>query len=158
MKAVEALGRYGTIADACLIAGISKTSFYRHEKKDPDFAESCRVARLKAAVPLEAVAWKRAVEGASEKIYKGGELVQERVKPSDALLRLMLIANDPGKYGAAASPAARARMEARLRKEIEAEMQASGWVRPPTAEEEQALKDKVEAMLDQMHARMKGSD
>ena len=41
-KALEALGKYGNVADACRVAGISDTTFYRHLNKDPDFAQSVR--------------------------------------------------------------------------------------------------------------------
>jgi AcrR family transcriptional regulator len=155
LAAIEALGKYGTIADACRVAGISKTSFYRHEEKDPAFAESCRIARLKAAVPLDAVAWQRAVEGATERIYRKGELVQERTRPSDALLRLVLQSADPDKYGTA-SPGAKARMEAALRTRIEAEIRAEGWQKKPGPEELAAMRKEFSERLSAYNRKMGG--
>ena len=47
-KAIEAMGKYGNVSDATRVAGISDTTFYRHLKKDPEFARSCDLARERA--------------------------------------------------------------------------------------------------------------
>jgi hypothetical protein len=124
-KAIEALGKYGNVADACRVAGVSDTTFYRHLNKDPDFARLCEQERARAARPLETLAWERATEGSRETIIRGGEVVQIRIKPSDSMLRLLLQASDPKKYGRLSrGGATRRQIERKLRKKIEAELRA----------------------------------
>lgn len=121
-KALEALGKYGNVADAARVAGISDTTFYRHLNRDPEFARACELERAKAAQPLETLAWQRATEGAPETIIRGGEVVQIKVKPSDSVLRLLLQAANPKKYGRLSrGGATRRQIEKKLRKAIEAE-------------------------------------
>lgn len=122
-KAIEALGKYGNVADAARVAGVSDTTFYRHLNRDPDFARLCDLARAQASQPLETLAWQRATEGAPEKVIRGGEVVQIKVKPSDSLMRLMLQASNPKKYGRLSrGGATRRQIEKALRKRIEAEV------------------------------------
>lgn len=124
-KAIAAFGEYGNLADAARVAGVSKTTFYRHLDKDPDFARLCELARVKASQPLETLAWQRATEGAPETIIRGGEVVQIKVKPSDSLMRLLLQASNPKKYGRLSrGGATRRQIEKQLRKTIEAEVRA----------------------------------
>ena len=109
--------------DACFEAGISDTTFYRHYNKWPDFRRAVDAATDRIVVPLENTAWQRATVGGEEKLYRNGELVEVRVKPSDSMLRLLLQARHPKKYGRLSSGGAtRKQIEKRLRKEIEAEM------------------------------------
>jgi len=124
-KAIEALGRCGNVTDAARVAGISDTTFYRHLNKDADFARLCGLARTRASQPLETLAWQRATEGTPETVIRGGEVVQVRVKPSDALMRLLLQASNPKKYGRLSrGGATRRQIEKKLRKTIEAEVRA----------------------------------
>ncbi|HEX8241080.1 MAG TPA: hypothetical protein VF574_15200 [Allosphingosinicella sp.] len=124
-KAIEALGKYGNVADACRVAGVSDTTFYRHLNKDSDFARLCDQERARAARPLETLAWERATEGSRETIIRGGEVVQIKIKPSDSMLRLLLQASDPKKYGRPSrGGATRKQIERGLRKKIEAEVRA----------------------------------
>lgn len=121
-RALEALEKYGNVADACRVAGISDTTFYRHLNKDSDFAKLCEATRAKAARPLETLAWQRATEGTPETIIRGGEVVQIKVKPSDSMMRLLLQAANPKKYGRLSrGGATRRQIEKKLRKTIEAE-------------------------------------
>jgi len=127
---VAALARYGTVKDACRVTGVSDTTFYRHEKRDPDLASQCAAARARCAAKLEAIAWERATVGGDETVIRGGKVVQVRRKPSDAMLRLVMQASDPDRYGGTMSRssdeigALRRRIEAELRPKIEAEMRA----------------------------------
>jgi hypothetical protein len=124
-KAIEALGRCGNVTDAARVAGVSDTTFYRHLLKDPDFARLCELARAQAARPLETLAWQRATEGTPETVIRGGEVVQIKVKPSDSLMRLMLQASNPKKYGRLSRGGpTRRQIERKLRKRIEAEVRA----------------------------------
>jgi hypothetical protein len=127
---VVALGRYGTVKDACRVTGVSDTTFYRHEKRDKEFAARCRAARAECAGRLEAIAWERATIGADETIMREGKVVQVKRKPSDAMLRLVMQASDPERYGPTMGRGGgdeatyRRRIEAELRPRIEAEMRA----------------------------------
>lgn len=121
-KAIEALEKYGNVTDAARVAGVSDTTFYRHLNRDADFARSCELARRKAAKPIETLAWERATEGAPEKVIRNGDVVQIKVKPSDAMLGMLLRASDPKKYGRLSrGGATRKQIEKKLRRKIEAE-------------------------------------
>ncbi|HEY0412529.1 MAG TPA: hypothetical protein VGD66_05255 [Allosphingosinicella sp.] len=134
---VEALGKTGTIADACRIAGVSRRTFYYHEDRFPDFAAACRAARARAAGAIETLAWERAAVGTPEKLIRGGEVVQIRIKPSDSILRLLLQASNPKKYGRMSrGGTTRRQIERKLRKEIEAELRAQ-FVREQVATNEE---------------------
>lgn len=120
---VAALATHGTIADACRIAGVSTTTFYRHEKRDADLASLCRAARAQAAGNLETLAWERGVTGIEEPVVQGGKVVATRRRRSDAIFRLILQASNPKKYGRMAA-ARRKEVEKEVRKRIEREVRA----------------------------------
>lgn len=123
--AVEAMAKYGNVTDAARAAGVSDTTFYRHLDKDADFARLCEIARSQASQPLETLAWQRATEGAPEKTIRNGEVVQIKVKPSDAMMRLLLQASNPKKYGRLSRGGpTRKQIERKLRSKIEAEVRA----------------------------------
>jgi AcrR family transcriptional regulator len=119
----EALEKYGTVKDACRAAGISDTTFYRHEKKDSEFRSLCAAARSKAASPIAILAWERGVTGIEEPVIHYGKVVGTRRRRSDAIFRMILMASDPEKYGAQGA-VLRARIEKELRPRIEAEVRA----------------------------------
>ena len=161
---VAALADYGTIADACRVAGISTTSFYRHEKKDPAFRSQCEAARAKAASNLEILAWERAVTGIEEPIICYGKTVGTRRKRSDMLFKLILQAANPEKYGHPLGRSGnrdiaelRRRIEAELRPKIEAELRAQGLPeRRMSPAEGMAARRELEAMLSDFNRRMGG--
>jgi hypothetical protein len=149
-KAIEALGKYGNVTDAARVARISDTTFYRHLNKDPEFARLCEMARATAAQPLETLAWQRATEGAPETIIRNGEVVQIKVKPSDALMRLLLQASNPKKYGRLSSGgASRRQIEKEVRERIEAE------VRAEVEETLRGPRRDVNTLIDLIAARLK---
>lgn len=166
---VAALARYGTVKDACRVTGVSDTTFYRHEKRDPELAARCRTAREQCAVRLEAIAWQRATVGADETVIRDGKVVQVKRKPSDAMLRLVMQASDPERYGGPMTRSAddigalRRRIEAELRPRIEAEMrarmEAEFAVRPPRRlrpDERRVLRAELMAHLSEFNRRMGG--
>jgi hypothetical protein len=112
---LEALAKTGTIADACRIAAVSRRTFYYHRDRWGDFARACEAATARAAGAIETLAWERATLGAEEVLIRDGAVVQVRRKPSDAILRMLLMASNPKKYG---------RMARMRRKEIEKELRA----------------------------------
>ncbi|HEX8482986.1 MAG TPA: hypothetical protein VF650_13885 [Allosphingosinicella sp.] len=117
---LRALARGVTVAEACAEARISPTTFYKHEKKDPDFASLCRAARAQSGgeASLETIAWERGVTGVEEEIIQGGKVVGRRVKRSDGILKMLVESGGEGR----ASKALRARIERELRPKIEAEL------------------------------------
>jgi hypothetical protein len=119
---VAALQQTGCLADAARAARVSTETARRWRRKDAEFARQCAAASAAAAAPLETIAWQRAVIGAEEKVIRDGVVVQIKVKPSDAMLRLLLQAADPDKYGRM-SPGGETKhqIEARVRREIAAE-------------------------------------
>ena len=135
---LDSYEKWKTIADACFEAGISDTSFYRHYNKWPDFRRAVDAATDRIVVPLENTAWQRATVGGEEKLYRNGELVQVKVKPSDSMLRLLLQARHPKKYGRLSrGGATRKQIEKRLRKQIEAEIRDRIAAEQPSMEEVQ---------------------
>jgi hypothetical protein len=98
-KFIKILTKTGCVLDACRGVGISSTSAYRTKEKLPGFAEQWESARKRASTSLEAVAWKRAVEGVEEPVYHQGKFSHMAVKRSDSILRLLMIGADKKKYG-----------------------------------------------------------
>ncbi|HEX8642369.1 MAG TPA: hypothetical protein VF702_00475 [Allosphingosinicella sp.] len=96
---LKALRRTGCVADAARKAGISKNSVDRARRKFADFDARCKAARALALPGLEEIAYQRATVGAPAKVIRNGKLVEVRVQPSDAMLRLLLAGAAPKKYG-----------------------------------------------------------
>lgn len=95
----KALKKSGCIADACRKCGISTNTVRRWRDRWAEFDENVECALAIAAVEFDMIAYKRATEGAEEKVYRDGKLVSTKVKPSDSMLRLLMQGADPEKYG-----------------------------------------------------------
>ncbi len=104
---IERVALTGNVGEACALAGLSSTSFYRLCQKPgaESFVRAWQAARILAATRGSAIAWDRAVNGRVERFYKDGELVVERRIPSDYLLTWLLARLDPKTFG---SPQAKA--------------------------------------------------
>jgi hypothetical protein len=98
-KFFKALGKTGCISDACRACGISRNTVRRHRDKWPEFEARVQAALAMASTELEAIAWQRAVEGAPEVVIRDGKVAWIKIKPSDAILRLLLQGANPRKYG-----------------------------------------------------------
>ncbi|MEA3031669.1 MAG: hypothetical protein QOG13_2994 [Sphingomonadales bacterium] len=122
-KFFTALRKTGCIADACRAAGISRNTVRRHRDKWPDFDARVEAALAIASVELDTIAWKRATEGAEEKVYRDGRLVMTRIKPSDGILRLLMQGANPKKYGRTGQMPKRVSTK-QLRKRADAEARA----------------------------------
>ena len=146
-RVYEALAKYGTVADACREAGISTTTYYRHEKKDPEFRSLCAAARSKAGAVIELLAWERGVTGIEEEVIHHGKVVGTRRKRSEAVFRMILQASDPEKYGRQGE-VMRARIEKELRPKIEAEVRAE-----MAAREAESRRD-AKGIFDELAARL----
>jgi len=98
-KFLKALKKCGCQSDSARHAGISRETVRRHRIKFPDFAARMEAALAAASTELDAIAWQRAVHGAEEKVIRDGKVAWIRIKPSDAILRLLMLGADPRKYG-----------------------------------------------------------
>jgi hypothetical protein len=126
-KFFKALKKCGCVKDSCRAAGISKTTVDRWRDKDAAFDGKVAAARAMASAELDMIAWQRATQGCEEKIYRDGKLVSVRVKPSDAILRLLMQGANPEKYGRTGQrppPKDKALMK-RLKKEAGREVRAA---------------------------------
>jgi hypothetical protein len=144
---LRALVKTGCILDACRLAGVAPRTVYRHQERDPAFAENCRIAIRMSATPVEITAWQRAVEGVEQEFACGGE-VRVRRRYADGLLRLLLQGSNPRKYGARPG-FKRKRMlkyeRKRMEREIRAEIEAA---RPP----ERSFDEAIDAIEDKLRA------
>jgi len=150
---LQALAMSGCVRDACRVSGMSNQAGYRLRRKSPEFAAAWDRALGHAAVSLEAVAYARAVEGVEEPILHGGKVVATRRKYSDSLLRTLMQAADPekfGRMGPGVSVAEREKIEqeayARGRADLQAELEVG------QAERRRLLEER----LSEMNRRMGG--
>ena len=141
------LERSGAVADAARAVGISRTTISRHRRYRPAFEAACKLARAKARGPLEAIAYLRAVEGAETKIIRQGKVVEVRVRPSDNMLKTLMQASDPEKYGRVGG-ATPAQVEA-IRRQILEEQE-----REPTEEERRELIERLLRKIRKLRMRM----
>jgi len=155
---LDALGRGATVAEACREAAISPTTFYKHEKKDPEFASLCRAARARSGgtVGLETMAWERGVTGIEEDVVKGGKVVGKKLRRSDAVFKMLLEGDGAGRFGPQIK-ALRAKIEKELRPKIEAELRAELGPKRFTPEEGDRLRVELEEMLSDFNRRMGGN-
>jgi hypothetical protein len=98
-----ALRKGESVLAACRLVGISNRTAYNHRQSDPEFAVHWELARRMARLPLELVAFERAVIGTAEPLSLGGGRTATRRRYSDSLLRLLLQGEHPRKYGRAAA-------------------------------------------------------
>ncbi len=96
---LTALRQGASVLHACALVGVSNRTAYNHRRRDLAFAEAWRLARGAHKLPLELIAWQRAVEGVEEQVWRYGKPSHVRTHHSDSLLRLLLAGEQPGKYG-----------------------------------------------------------
>lgn len=141
----EAIEQGGCLADAAAAARISRTTVARWRAREPDFAEELERRRGLAGGALEKIAWQRAVTGAPETLIRNGAVVQIRVKPSDAMLRLLLQASNPDKFGRSGG-LSRREIERHLRRRIEAEWREQAAQAPAIEEVRSAILERLDAI------------
>lgn len=90
----DSLAHTGCVRDAARVAGVSNTAAYRMKRRFPLFSDAWDKALSRAGEGLMAVAYKRAVEGKETIIIRGGQEVERRITPSDAILGLLLKRGD----------------------------------------------------------------
>lgn len=101
-KFLESFKLHGVIAPAAEAAGVDRTTVWRWQENDEQFALAMRIAREEALDALEHEAYRRAVVGVSSEkpiVYRGEVIDTYKVTEySDRLLELALKAGRPEKY------------------------------------------------------------
>ena len=133
------LVKTGCIADAARLTGVSPRTIYNHQEKDAECARHCELAIRMAGGGIEQVAYERAVTGVPEQFACGGK-VYTRTRYSESLLRLLLQASNPKKYGPRPG-FTRKRLRAWERKEIEKQVRDDIRRKQPTFEQAIELLD-----------------
>ena len=111
------LAETGSVHLASAAARLSARSAYRLRARSPAFAAAWDTAEQLAVGRLSALAFDRAIHGATQQVWHEGTLVAEKRAPSDKLLMWLLTRLDPRRFAApwelrkdgAADPQAEAR-------------------------------------------------
>jgi len=111
------LAETGSVHLAAAAARLTARSAYRLRARSPAFAAAWDTADQLAVGRLSALAFDRAISGATHQVWQHGELVAEKRVPSDRLLMWLLARLDPRRFAApwelrrdgAADPQAEAR-------------------------------------------------
>ena len=88
---LRALSETGSVADACARARISSTSASRLRENCARFASDWEAALDTQAVTIEQAAYERAVLGWEEPIVQGGQVIGQRWRYSESLLRTLVL-------------------------------------------------------------------
>lgn len=104
------------VLGACRLVGVSNRTAYNHRRDDPDFERAWALALRMATLPLELVAFERAVAGVEEPVFAYGKLRGVRVRRSDRLLVALLGAQKPEKFGRTAGARAQGKLVRKLKR------------------------------------------
>lgn len=122
---LETLRETGCILDACRSAGISSTTAYNARQRLPDLEKKWDLALAMVATPIEMIAYERATVGAERTVIREGKVVQTERKPSDTILRTLMLNGQRGRE-AAVGAAEREKIRAEVRRELELEQKRDG--------------------------------
>lgn len=148
---LETLRDTGCVQDACRVARISDTAVYKARKRDPELRELWQAALSKAGTDVDTLAWHRAVVGVEEPVWAYGKLVGTRRKRDDRLLRMLVQASDPNRYGGPGYFTRRA-LEQRIRAEIEEEQRELAAEDEAAEEVRQRLAERLTRLSERMIA------
>lgn len=95
---LDAFREVGIIKSAAKVAGVARSTVYRWQEEDDQFAAAFREAEIEATETMEAEAFRRAVLGIDKPIYHQGVKVDTVKEYSDTLLIFTLKARAPEKY------------------------------------------------------------
>lgn len=149
---VAALAATGIVSAAARSVGRSLEALYklRHRPGAEGFAAAWDTALERGSQRLEDMAFERALLGTRTPIVSGGQLVDWWDKPDNALLRFLLRHRLPARYSAEAVQPGHPLYEA-IKARVLAEQAAA-----PAEEDEQAVLDSIDALIDEMRARSLG--
>lgn len=97
---LENLAETGSVHLASAAARLTARSAYRLRARSPAFAAAWDTADQLAVGRLSAIAFDRAINGRTEQVWQGGQLVAEKRLPSDKLLMWLLARLDPRRFAA----------------------------------------------------------
>ena len=103
---IQCLAETGCVRTACAEVGLNARSAYklREHTNAQAFRSAWDHATSLATARLTSIAFDRAINGGVERIYRNGELYEERRKPSDKLLMWLLSHHNPVDYGWLSKP------------------------------------------------------
>jgi hypothetical protein len=98
---IEVLADTGSVGEACMDVGLSRASAYRLRRRHDAqaFAAAWDAARAASVRVLADRCFERAIDGDREPIYRKGQIVGYRRRPSDGLAMFLLRHHDPHTYG-----------------------------------------------------------
>ena len=91
---LERLAETGCVTEACPAVGLTTTSAYRAFARMPHFAELWESALVARRPMLEDAAFERAVRGVAMPLTRLGQVVGQRQRYSDGLLRFLIERGD----------------------------------------------------------------
>lgn len=92
---LRALQESAMVKTACVVAGIGRTTAYRWQKEDVQFAEAWMTAYETGTQVLRDEVIRRAFHGTLRPVFQGGKLVGSIRERSDVLLMFELKRRDP---------------------------------------------------------------
>lgn len=96
---LDAYAQCGNISAAARKAGVVREYHYRKWLADEEYAAEFAAAKPTVVGVLEDAAWDRAVNGWEDPVYQGGQEVGKIWRYDSGLLKFLLRANAPDKYG-----------------------------------------------------------
>ena len=95
---IETLAETGSIHLASKAAGLSARSAYAVRVRSAPFAAAWDTAQQLAVGRLSSLALDRAIHGTIEQVYRDGELIAEKRKPNDRMVKWLLSRLDPKRF------------------------------------------------------------
>ncbi|HYG30610.1 MAG TPA: hypothetical protein VD887_10385 [Allosphingosinicella sp.] len=146
-KFLATVAKTGCIRDGCRAARVSSTTVSRWRDRDARFAGLLKAALAMASEQIQLLAWERGVTGIEEPVWSYGKQVGTRVRRSDSIFRMLMIAADPETYGRMGRVGAQAGAGA---------AGAGGGRRRISRERAREIRAKLERMLSDFNRRMGG--
>lgn len=89
----------GNVTRAARASSVTRQTVFNLRKASEEFEEKYQEVMSELVDNMEEAAYKRAVDGVQKPVYQGGKRVGTVIEYSDPILKLMLAANLPEKYG-----------------------------------------------------------
>lgn len=97
-KFLDHFAKTGRVQESSDVAGVHRTTVHSLRKKDPDFGERYEDARQVFLDKLEAEAYRRAVDGWDEPVFRNEGQVGVVRKYSDTMLQMLMKGHNPDRY------------------------------------------------------------